>query len=129
MTFDKALRLKLKEIKELNNKVYPVIAPEGVRPPFLVYRKSRSKLSKDLSGIINDIESTYELVLIADDYSNLDLISELLKRKLTGLLFKRLSETGPRIENLDLEELGQEYIYQPNAYKSSLLLTVNYKEE
>ena len=60
MTFDKALRLKLKEIKELNNKVYPVIAPEGVRPPFLVYRKSRSKLSKDLSGIINDIESTYE---------------------------------------------------------------------
>ena len=31
--------------------------------------------------------------------------------------------------NLDLEELGDEYIYQPNAYKSSLLLTVNYKEE
>ena len=31
--------------------------------------------------------------------------------------------------DLDLEELGDEYVYQPNAYKSSLLLTVNYKEE
>ena len=129
MTFNTGLKSTLKEIKELKNRVYPVVAPEGVRPPFLVYRKSRSKFLKDLSGIITDIEATYELVLISDDYQKLDELETEIKKKLIGVLFKRIGGDGPRINNLDLEELGDEYIYQPNAYKSSLLLTVNYKEE
>ena len=129
MTFNTGLKSTLKEIKELKNRVYPVVAPEGVRPPFLVYRKSRAKNTKDLSGVINDIEATYEVVLICDDYQMLDFLGEEIKKKLIGTLFKRIGGDGPRINNLDLEELGDEYIYQPNAYKSSLLLTVNYKEE
>ena len=119
ITFDNGLKLELRSIKGLNKRVYPIIAPEGVKPPFLVYRKSRSKFLKDLSGIITDIEATYEL----------DELETEIKKKLIGVLFKRIGGDGPRINDLDLEELGDEYVYQPNAYKSSLLLTVNYKEE
>ena len=40
-----------------------------------------------------------------------------------------MGDTGLYIEDLELEFTGEEYVYQPNAIKSSILLTVNYKEE
>ena len=129
MTFDEGLREELKSIVNLNKRVYPIVAPEGIKPPFVVYRKSRSKYSKDLAGIITDVEGTYEIIVICDDYKTLDILIEEIKKKLIKVLFRRIGETGPIINNLELEDLGNEYIYQPNAYKNSLLLNISYKLE
>lgn len=127
MTFSKGLRQVLKSIEGL--KIFPIIAPEGVKTPFLVYRRSRSKYLKDLSGTQNLCEDVYELLLICDSYSEIENYCTEIKNTLLNSLFTKLGGEGPYIEDLELEFTGEEYIYQPNAIKSSILLTVNYKEE
>ena len=127
MTFSKGLREVLRNIEGL--KIYPIIAPEGVKTPFLVYRRSRSKYIKDLSGITNNCEDVYELLLIADSYFEIENYCTEIKNTLLNCLFTKLGEEGPFIENIELEFTGEEYIYQPNAIKSCILLTANYKEE
>ena len=127
MTFSKGLRQVLKTIEGL--KIYPIIAPEGVKTPFLVYRRSRSKYLRDLSGTQNLCEDVYELLLICDSYSEIENYCTEIKNTLLKSLFTKLGGEGPYIENLELEFTGEEYIYQPNAIKSSILLTTNYKEE
>lgn len=129
MKFDDALKKELKAIDGLNKRVYPVVAPEGVKPPFLVYRKSRGKYLKDLSGIITDVDCNYEIVLISDDYQKLNQIKDEIKKKLISKLFKRIGEDGPIVSNFDIEDAGDQYVYQPNAFKNNMLLTFNYKEE
>ena len=127
MTFSKGLRQVLRNIQGL--KIYPIIAPEGVKAPFLVYRRSRSKYLRDLSGTQNLCEDVYELLLICDSYSEIENYCTEIKNTLLNSLFTKLGEEGPFIENIELEFTGEEYIYQPNAIKSSILLTTNYKEE
>ena len=127
MTFGKSLRQVLRNIQGL--KIYPIIAPEGVKSPFLVYRRSRSKYIKDLSGTQNLCEDVYELLLICDSYSEIENYCTEIKNTLLNSLLTKLGGEGPYIEDLELEFTGEEYIYQPNAIKSSILLTVNYKEE
>ncbi len=127
MTFSKGLRQVLRNIQGL--KIYPIIAPEGVKAPFLVYRRSRSKYLRDLSGTQNLCEDVHELLLICDSYSEIENYCTEIKNTLLNSLFTKLGGEGPYIENLELEFTGEEYIYQPNAIKSSILLTTNYKEE
>ena len=127
MTFGKSLRQVLRNIQGL--KIYPIIAPEGVKSPFLVYRRSRSKYIKDLSGTQNLCEDVYELLLICDSYSEIENYCTEIKNTLLKCLFNKMGDTGLYIEDLELEFTGEEYVYQPNAIKSSILLTVNYKEE
>lgn len=127
MTFSTGLRQVLKDIQGL--KIYPIVAPEGVKTPFLVYRRSRSKYIKDLSGTQNLCEDVYELLLICDSYSEIESYCTEIKNTLLKCVFTELGCEGPYIEDLELEFTGEEYIYQPNAIKSSILLTANYKEE
>lgn len=129
MTFDEGLKNALKSIEGLENKVYPIVAPEVVKPPFLVYRRSRGTYLKDLSGIKNEVDASYELILIANDYSQTQSYSEKIKDKLLSSLFGRVSEQGPILDDLDIEFTGEEYNYQTNAIKSGITINCKYKEE
>jgi len=50
MTFEAALRTELMTITSLNNKVFPMRAPEGTEAPYLIYTTTLGDYDKSLEG-------------------------------------------------------------------------------
>lgn len=126
MTFEEGLRVELKQITELDNKVYPIVAPEVVKPPFLVFKKQNLKFVKTLSGHSTKAEGVYILTLIVNDYEELQILQENIKNKIISLLFKNVGDSGPYIQDIDITFNGDNYVVNPSAIKSDIMINVNY---
>ena len=66
MTFEEALRTELITIKELNEKVFPLTAPEGKEAPYLIYVCSRGQNDKALGGFQKSKSVSVEINVIHD---------------------------------------------------------------
>ena len=64
---EKALRYELNKISELENRIFPTNAPEGQKPPYLVYITSKKTL-KDLDGVTKDRECYVMLNILCNSY-------------------------------------------------------------
>ena len=53
MKFEDILKIKLKEVTQ---RVYPIVAPEGIKAPFIVFKQRNLKNIKTLDGYIRFIE-------------------------------------------------------------------------
>ncbi len=131
MNFEEALEKELKAIPELENKIFPVVAPDYVLAPYLVYKKESLKFVKTLSGVIpNKAEGIYKLAILSDDYPELQTISFGVRNALFGFLQRKIGdeETGPFVENVSVEFLGDGYVLSEDLYRSDMQCTVKYKE-
>lgn len=128
MNFNEALETELKQIPEYDNQVYPLIAGQKTQAPFLVYKKANRKRRKTLNGTLNKIEGIYNLTILSKSYSQLeDLIDATSNRVLNFLGRKIGDETGPFIEDITIEELGDKYEGEPDFYRADMQITVKYQ--
>lgn len=122
MKFEDILKIKLKEVTQ---RVYPIVAPEGIKAPFIVFKQRNLKNIKTLDGYIRFIEGYYEIVLIANNYDELIENKDLIKERVISLIGVK---DEIFINDIDIEFNGDNYVYDINAFQSNITLTIKYRE-
>jgi hypothetical protein len=127
MTFGEALRAELINVVELNNKVFPLVAPKDTKAPYLVYRRGVTEYDKTLGGISRlKTNGIYELVLIADNYSDIERMSGSAVDKLVSFLGREVGDSDIKVRNITVKVIGDSYEPEIEKYRCDLEIKVNY---
>ena len=130
MTFEEALRTELITIEELNEKVFPLTAPEGTEAPYLIYVSSRGRHDKALEGFQKSKTVSVEINVIHDRASKMRALARQVKALIMGMEKRRIANEGPFIEEVIFENEGTElYEHEVDLYRCVLDLTFYFEEE
>jgi hypothetical protein len=100
MNFEEALRAELGTIEGLQNKVFPLNAPEGTKTPFMIYVSSEGIQDKTLQGYLNSKEVDCEIYILADSYTELKRVIKEVLLKITSFPGRVIGDDGPYIQNV-----------------------------
>jgi len=130
MTFEEALRTELITIEELNEKVFPLTAPEGTEAPYLIYVCSRGQNDKALDGFQKSKSVSVEINVIHERAAQMRALARQVKTVIMGMEKRRIAETGPYIEEIVFENEGIElYEHEVDLYRCVFDLTFYFEEE
>ena len=130
MTFEEALRTELITIEELNEKVFPLTAPEGTEAPYLIYVSSRGRHDKALEGFQKSKTVSVEINVIHDRASKMRALARQVKALIMGMEKRRIANEGPFIEEAIFENEGTElYEHEVDLYRCVFDLTFYFEEE
>ena len=130
MTFEAALRTELMTITSLNNKVFPMRAPEGTEAPYLIYTTTLGDYDKSLEGWHKSKGVTVELNVIHDRASAVRALGREVQELVMGFEGKRLAGTGPLIDEIVFEGEGVElYEAQVDLYRKVISFKAYFEEE
>lgn len=126
MDFEKALAYELQTIPSLQGKVFPQMAEENTKPPFVVYVSSDGENIMTLSGPTEMTELTCEIHVVAETYEQLkSLVPTIINR--TKTFFQRIiGRNGPLIKSVSHVEPVEEIDNNANYYRSSFDIRVRY---
>ncbi|WP_297712035.1 hypothetical protein [Clostridium sp.] len=125
---EKALRYELNKISELENKIFPMNAPEGQKPPYLVYI-TRKKPLKDLDGITEDKECYLILNILCSSYSQMKDITKNIEDIIINFPLNRIGKENLYIQDIDFADITENYEDQLKLHRGIIPFTVYYKEE
>ena len=122
MNIEQSLKTQLLAIEGLNNKVFPIFAPQDTKTPYLVYSLTGTERSRDLYINYNGlVEARYEVKLFHTNYSSLVAIRDAIitKLKTMNIGAQEISITSDLI------------MYQSNVflYQAVIEFSIYYKEE
>lgn len=120
MDFEQALRAELITLTNLSNKVYPLFAPEGTLPPFVVYQKIRTDYVKTLDGTQTYRDGWYEFDLLATTYSDLQSKYVALIEKIKSFTGRNIGTGGPFIQNVTVENVVELYENQADWHRMNI---------
>jgi len=130
MTFEAALRTELVTITSLNNKVFPMRAPEGTEAPYLIYTTTLGDYDKSLEGWHKSKGVTVELNVIHDRAASVRSLAREVQALVMGFEGKRLATTGPLIDEIIFEGEGVElYEAQVDLYRKVISFKIYFKED
>lgn len=129
MEFEQALTSELRTISGLSNKVFPLSAPDGTIPPFLVYYKSRSEMVKTLSGTTKMRNGLYEIDILAKTYAELQTKFNLIKAKLLSFAGRTIGESGILVQDVTIENFVEIYEGEVKWYRINFELRFYFNEE
>jgi len=125
LSFEEALKIELAAVAGLKNKVYPVDAPQSVKPPYLTYESNDLLELKthDGYGDHGNLECTLEVM--ESTYAKMKALGGLVKAKIKSFQSRSIGTTGPYIQNVTIADLSPE-MYEPNVdlYRKSITFTV-----
>ncbi|MEN8079158.1 hypothetical protein ABFP60_19535 [Clostridioides difficile] len=125
---EKALRYELNKVRELENKIFPMNAPEGQKPPYLVYI-TRKKSLKDLDGITEEKECYLILNILCRSYSQMKDITKNIEDIIVKFQLKTIGEENLYIQDIDITDISENYEDQLKLHRGIVTFTVYYKEE
>jgi len=120
MSFEPALVQELKTIPELQNRVYPLFAPEATASsgvPYLIYASSEGLKDKTLGGYLDSKEVRAELNIIAERYADMKVITKQVVALLIGFEGRQIGTGGPFIEELTYQMPVEMYESEPALYR------------
>lgn len=126
MTFGEALRFELIQIPQLNNKVFPVIAPASTESAFLVYKRKNVDYKKTLSGRTNLANAIYELSIVTNSYAEKEEIESLITVIIMSFLNRNIGDNGPYIQDVTFRLQEEIYAFEPDLISSTIQLEVIY---
>jgi hypothetical protein len=126
MNFEEALVVELSSISGLINKVFPLSAPEGVNPPFVVYVSSEGVQDKTLEGYLDSKEIVCELHIVHSSYGNLKPLTKQVLAKLQSFCGRNIGVNGPFIKNFTYDTPAEIFEREVNLYRSSFDITVKF---
>lgn len=113
---EKTLKTKLSAITGLSGKVFPVAAPEGCKPPYLIYEQSAGSDFDDLSGGLGLREASYDIHIVHDTYANVKSTTISVITALRALQFS--TESNIYYQAVTVEENSPElYEFEINCYR------------
>lgn len=125
---EKSLRFELNKIPEINNKIFPTNAPEGMKPPYLVYLVRKIPL-KTLDGITKDRECNVMVNVLCESYSSMKDISKKVEDLIISFPLRVIGENGPYIEDLTMDEMSETYENELKLQRGIIPFSICYKEE
>jgi len=130
VTFEEALRTELITIEELNEKVFPLTAPEGTEAPYLIYVCSRGQNDKALDGFQKSKSVSVEINIIHERAAQMRALARQVKTVIMGMEKRRIANEGPFIEEVIFENEGTElYEHEVDLYRCVFDLTFYFEEE
>lgn len=128
LDFEQGLRNELQTISGLNKKVFPMSAPEGVKPSFVVYNKSNTEILKTMDGILKTRSGVYDIDILADTYAQLQIVFKAVKDKLNSFVGRNLT-SSVFVQNVTYENLIELYEEEVKWYRISMEIRFYYNEE
>ena len=120
MNFEAALTQELKTIVALQNRVYPLAAPEataGNGVPYLIYGSSDGLRTKTLDGYQSGRLVQGEINIIAARYGDMKSITTYVVELLIGMERRVIGTNGPFIQELTYRQPVELYEQAPNLYR------------
>jgi len=128
MTFEEALREELAKVSGLNNKVFPLTAPEKTPTPYLIYVSSEGRNEKYLEGYGKNIIKEVEINIIESRYSTLKSLAKLVKTQIENLEQTNLT-TNIFIEEINFDNFSPDlYEREVHLYRKVIPITIFLKE-
>lgn len=124
---EKALRYELNKVSELENKIFPMNAPEGQKPPYLVYI-TRKKPLKDLEGVTEDKECYLILNILCSSYLEMKDITKKIEDIIIKFPLKSIGNENLYIQDIDITDISESYEEQLKLHRGIITFTVYYKE-
>lgn len=125
---EKALRYELNKVSELENRIFPMNAPEGQKPPYLVYITSKRPL-KDLDGVTENNECYLILNVLCSSYSQMKDITKKIEYVIVKVPLKTIGEENLYIQDIDITDISENYENKLKLHRGIVTFTVYYKEE
>lgn len=125
---EKAIRYELNKIIELENKIFPMNAPEGQKPPYLVYI-TRKKPLKDLDGVKKNRECYLLLNILCSSYSQMKYITKKIEDIIIKFPQKSIGKEDLYIQDIVFADITESYEEQLKLHRGIIPFTVYYKEE
>jgi hypothetical protein len=133
MNFEEALKgelisvsLDLKEVtdKGVIEKVFPLNAPEGTKPPFIVYVSSEGLQDMTLDGYSENKEIECEINILHSGYGNMKALTKEVLAKILSFQGRAIGLDGPFIHDLTYEKPVEIYENEVALFRSVLTITV-----
>jgi hypothetical protein len=126
MNFEEALVVELSTIPDLINKIFPLMAPEGTKPPFIVYVSSEGIPDKTLQGYLSSKEVFCEIHVVHSNYGSVKNLSKQVLAKIQTFYGRAIGIDGPFIQNVTYDKPVEVYEKEVSLYRSSFDLTVKF---
>jgi len=130
--FEPALVQELKTITALENRIYPLTAPEATASsgvPYLIYASSEGLRDKTLGGHLESKEVRAELNIIAKRYGDMKAITKQVIALLIGFEGRQIGVDGPFIEELTYQMPVEMYESQPQLHRCVVEFSAYFAEE
>jgi hypothetical protein len=124
MDFEEALRAELSSIIEINNKVFPLNAPEGTLAPYIVYVSSEGLQEKTLDGYLDSKEIECEINILHSGYGSMKALTKEVLSKILSFQGRVIGLEGPYIHDLTYEKPAEIYENEVSLYRSVLEIKV-----
>lgn len=130
MDFEVGLRTELQSIASLNQKVFPMNAPEGTKPPFVIYSKSSGEMIKTMDGISKTRSGSYEIDILSDSYSQLQTLFLAVKAKLSSFIGRSIGtgSSGVFVQSVRYDNMIELYENEVNWYRINLEVRIYFEE-
>jgi hypothetical protein len=126
MNFEQALSYELQAINGLSGKVFPQIAKENIKPPYVVFISSEGENIMTLSGPTNMIELTFEIHVVTESYEKLKSLTKAVLDRIKSFFQRHIGQNGPKILSLSHVEPMEDMDENLNFYKSSFDVRVRF---
>ena len=119
----------VKELKIiLENKIYPINAPEGTLLPYLTYQANNGENLRSIDGNYSNVfNSNFDVDLYCKTYSELKVKTELVLKTLKGIWNKTVD--GIYIQAIRVGEPTELYEHEVNCYRSNVEIQIFYSKE
>lgn len=131
VTFEAALTIELRAIAALNNRVYPLNAPEepfDTSTPYLIFRTSEGLRTKDLDGYQSSKTVSGELNVVAPTYAEMKSITSSVIDTIISFQSRIIGTGGPYIQNITYEEPVEMYEDKPKLYRCVIDFEVYFEQ-
>lgn len=129
MDFEEALTMELKTISQVENRVYPLTAPEKTKIPYIVYTSPDAlRVNTVTNGYLPDKTVEGEINIIAARYSTMKQITSQVIDMLVGMSRREIGTGGPYISEMIYEKPVELYEAQVNLYRCLIDYKAHFKE-
>lgn len=126
MNFEKALAVELESISGLQDKVFPLYAKKGIKPPFLIYVSSEGLQDKVLDGYLESKEITCEIHVVNGNYLTVKSLTKLVLSKLLTFPGRVIGTNGLFVKSLSYDNPVEVYEKEVNFYRCSFDIKVRF---
>jgi hypothetical protein len=120
LNFEEALVYELETIPEINGKVYPLTAREGIEPPFVIYVSSEGEETQTLNGYADTKEITCEIHVVSDSYGEMKELTKDVIAKCKTFYGRQIGVDGDFIKSFTyidpIEEHDEDFGYERSSF-------------
>lgn len=127
MDFEAALTMELKTITDVQNRVYPLNAPEKTISPYILYGSSEGVRTNTITdGYLSNRAVQGEINVIAPKYSIMKQITRKVIDLLISMNQRQIGDNGPYINEMVYEAPTELYEHEVDLYRCVISFTTYY---